>query len=67
LAAIAKRLSIPHYRLGIPIYDRLGNGHYTKVGYRGSMEVLFGIGNLFIDAEEARVKNFDENFVTGHG
>ncbi|MBD2345616.1 nitrogenase iron-molybdenum cofactor biosynthesis protein NifN [Anabaena subtropica] len=66
VAAIAKRLSIPHYRLGIPIYDRLGNGHFTKVGYRGSMEVLFAIGNLFIDAEEARVKNFHENFVTGY-
>jgi nitrogenase molybdenum-iron protein NifN len=66
LAAIAKRLSIPHYRLGIPIYDRLGNGHFTKVGYRGSMEVLFAIGNLFIDAEEGRVKNFHENFISGN-
>ncbi|MBE9237243.1 nitrogenase iron-molybdenum cofactor biosynthesis protein NifN [Anabaena aphanizomenioides LEGE 00250] len=50
---IAKRLSIPLYRLGIPIYDRLGNGLFTKVGYRGSMDVLFGIGNLFIEHEEA--------------
>ncbi|AFY47089.1 nitrogenase molybdenum-iron cofactor biosynthesis protein NifN [Nostoc sp. PCC 7524] len=57
LAAIAKRLSLPHYRLGIPIYDRLGNGLFTKVGYRGSMEVLFGIGNLFLEAEEERVKH----------
>jgi nitrogenase molybdenum-iron protein NifN len=57
VAAIAKRLSIPLYRLGIPIYDRLGNGLFTKVGYRGSMEVLFGIGNLFLEAEEERVKH----------
>ncbi|MCF4965727.1 nitrogenase iron-molybdenum cofactor biosynthesis protein NifN [Nostoc sp. CMAA1605] len=57
VAAIAKRLSIPLYRLGIPIYDRLGNGLFTKVGYRGSMEVLFGIGNLFLEAEEQRVKH----------
>lgn len=56
--AIAKRLSIPLYRLGIPIYDRLGNGQFTKVGYRGTMELLFGIGNLFLVAEEERVKNF---------
>ena len=48
--AIAKRLSIPLYRLGIPIYDRLGNGQFTKVGYRGTMELLFGIGNLFLEA-----------------
>ncbi|MBW4559108.1 MAG: nitrogenase iron-molybdenum cofactor biosynthesis protein NifN [Trichormus sp. ATA11-4-KO1] len=55
--AIAKRLEIPLYRMGIPIYDRLGNGHFTKVGYRGTMEVLFGIGNLFLEAEEERVKD----------
>ncbi|WP_017655996.1 nitrogenase iron-molybdenum cofactor biosynthesis protein NifN [Fortiea contorta] len=58
LSAIAKRLSIPLYRLGLPIYDRLGNGQFTKVGYRGTMELLFGIGNLFLEAEEERVKNF---------
>jgi nitrogenase molybdenum-iron protein NifN len=50
---IAKRLSMPLYRLGIPIYDRLGNGLFTKVGYRGTMDVLFAIGNLFIEQEEA--------------
>lgn len=50
---IAKRLSIPFYRLGIPIYDRLGNGLFTKVGYRGTMDVLFAIGNLFIEHEES--------------
>jgi nitrogenase molybdenum-iron protein NifN len=58
--AIAKRLEIPLYRMGIPIYDRLGNGHFTKVGYRGTMEVLFGIGNLFLEAEEERVKDLWE-------
>ncbi|MDP5337765.1 MAG: nitrogenase iron-molybdenum cofactor biosynthesis protein NifN, partial [Nodularia sp. (in: cyanobacteria)] len=56
VGAIAKRLSMPFYRLGIPIYDRLGNGYFTKVGYRGTMELLFGIGNLFLEAEEERVK-----------
>ncbi|ALF53418.1 nitrogenase iron-molybdenum cofactor biosynthesis protein NifN [Nostoc piscinale CENA21] len=58
VAAIAKRLSIPLYRLGLPIYDRLGNGLFTKVGYRGTMELLFGIGNLFLEAEEEHVKHF---------
>jgi len=57
LGAIAKRLSVPLYRLGIPIYDRLGNGYFTKVGYRGTIELLFGIGNLFLEAEEQRVKH----------
>ncbi|AVH73122.1 nitrogenase iron-molybdenum cofactor biosynthesis protein NifN [Nostoc sp. 'Lobaria pulmonaria (5183) cyanobiont'] len=60
VSAIAKRLSIPLYRLGLPIYDRLGNGQFTKVGYRGTMEIVYGIGNLFLEAEEARVKQFQE-------
>jgi nitrogenase molybdenum-iron protein NifN len=60
VGAIAKRLSIPLYRLGLPIYDRLGNGQFTKVGYRGTMELVFGIGNLFLEQEEARVKQFQE-------
>jgi nitrogenase molybdenum-iron protein NifN len=51
--AIAKRLSVPLYRLGIPIYDRLGNGLFTKVGYRGTMELLLGMGNLFLEQEES--------------
>ncbi|BAZ00894.1 nitrogenase molybdenum-iron cofactor biosynthesis protein NifN [Tolypothrix tenuis PCC 7101] len=62
VGAIAKRLSIPLYRLGIPIYDRLGNGQFTKVGYRGTMELLFGMGNLFLEAEEERVKHFHGDF-----
>jgi nitrogenase molybdenum-iron protein NifN len=56
--AIAKRLNIPLYRQGIPIFDRLGNGQFTKVGYRGTMQVLFDIGNLFLEEEEANVKHF---------
>lgn len=45
---IAKRLNIPLYRQGIPIFDRLGNAHSTKIGYRGTMQQLFDIANLFI-------------------
>ncbi|PMB49813.1 nitrogenase iron-molybdenum cofactor biosynthesis protein NifN [Fischerella thermalis CCMEE 5205] len=57
--AIAKRLEIPLYRQGIPIFDRLGNGQFTKVGYRGTMELLFDIGNLFLHAEETKVRDRD--------
>ncbi|MBD2777810.1 nitrogenase iron-molybdenum cofactor biosynthesis protein NifN [Iningainema tapete] len=51
--AVAKRLNIPLYRQGIPIFDRLGNGQFTKVGYRGTMQMLFDIGNLFLEQEES--------------
>jgi nitrogenase molybdenum-iron protein NifN len=45
--AIAQRLQIPLYRQGIPIFDYLGNALSTKIGYHGTMQLLFEIGNLF--------------------
>jgi hypothetical protein len=51
--AIANRLGLPLYRQGMPIFDRLGNGFFTKIGYRGTMQLLFDIGNLFLAQEEA--------------
>lgn len=52
--AIANRLGLPLYRQGMPIFDRLGNGFFTKIGYRGTMQLLFDIGNLFLAQEEAQ-------------
>ena len=56
-ATISKKLNIPLYRQGIPIYDRLGIGQYTKIGYRGTMQILFDIGNIFLEQEENSVKH----------
>lgn len=56
-ARVSKKLGIPLYRQGIPIFDRLGNGQFTKVGYRGTMQLLFDIGNLFLEEEESNVKH----------
>ncbi|MBD2516418.1 nitrogenase iron-molybdenum cofactor biosynthesis protein NifN [Nostoc sp. FACHB-973] len=53
--AIAHRLKIPLYRQGIPIFDRLDRNHLTKVGYQGTMQLLFDIGNLFFE-QEAKIK-----------
>lgn len=50
-AAIARQLGIPIHRQGMPIFDRLGNGQMTKVGYQGTMAQLFDVGNLFLEAE----------------
>ncbi|MES1022209.1 bifunctional nitrogenase iron-molybdenum cofactor biosynthesis protein NifEN [Gloeocapsa sp. BRSZ] len=50
--AIAHRLHTPFYHLGFPIFDRLGNGQRCTVGYRGTMQLLFDLGNLFLEAEE---------------
>jgi nitrogenase molybdenum-iron cofactor biosynthesis protein NifN len=52
-ANISHRLHIPLYRQGMPIFDRLGNGFSCKVGYRGTTQVLFDLGNIFLEYEEA--------------
>jgi nitrogenase molybdenum-iron protein NifN len=44
----AKRLGIPFLRMGMPIFDRLGASHIASVGYRGTRDLIFAIGNLFI-------------------
>lgn len=44
----AERLKIPFYRIGIPMFDRLGAAHQTIVGYRGTRNLIFEIGNMFI-------------------
>ncbi|MEH2442859.1 nitrogenase iron-molybdenum cofactor biosynthesis protein NifN [Nostoc sp.] len=54
--AIAQRLKIPLYRQGIPIFDRLDCSQFTKVGYRGTTQLLFDIGNLFLE-QETKVKH----------
>lgn len=51
---VSKTLGIPLYRQGLPIYDRLGNGHFASVGYRGTKEVLFRIGNILLEEEETK-------------
>lgn len=58
-ATISKRLGIPLYRQGIPIFDRLGNGQMNKIGYQGTMDILFEIGNILLEAEEAKAKDLD--------
>ena len=54
---ISDRLGIPLYRAGIPVFDRLGVTHKQQVGYRGLKEVLFDIGNIFIENHEPEVKH----------
>lgn len=48
---LAQKLHIPLYRMGYPIYDRLGNGSRCLIGYRGTMQFLFDLGNIFIELE----------------
>lgn len=66
VGSIALRLGIPLYRLGFPIFDRLGNGQRCTVGYRGMMELLFDLGNLFLEQEEAHSRKGNREQATGN-
>jgi len=44
----SERLKIPLFRIGLPIFDRLGAGHITVVGYRGGRDLIFDLANTFI-------------------
>ncbi|MCB2080854.1 MAG: nitrogenase iron-molybdenum cofactor biosynthesis protein NifN, partial [Novosphingobium sp.] len=44
----AERLGIPLFRIGIPMFDTLGAAHLVTVGYRGSRDLIFAIGNMLM-------------------
>ena len=46
----AQRLGIPLYRVGFPIFDRLGGPHRVSVGYAGTRETIFELANLLMGA-----------------
>ncbi|WP_316230096.1 nitrogenase iron-molybdenum cofactor biosynthesis protein NifN [Bradyrhizobium sp. SZCCHNR1051] len=48
----AARLKIPFYRIGFPMFDRLGAGHLLTVGYRGTRDLVFALANLIIADRE---------------
>ena len=54
---VADRLGKPLVRLGYPFFDRLGAAQQCTVGYRGSTQLLFDIGNIFLEKEEKAVAN----------
>ncbi|MFG1215379.1 nitrogenase iron-molybdenum cofactor biosynthesis protein NifN [Xanthobacter flavus] len=48
----ADRLNIPFYRIGIPMFDRIGSGHKMTVGYRGTRDLMFTLANMCIADHE---------------
>lgn len=45
----AERLGKPLLRLGIPMFDRIGNAHKCTVGYRGTRNLVYEVGNVFLE------------------
>ena len=44
----AERLDKPFFRLGFPVFDRIGNAHRVMVGYRGTRQFIFEVANLMM-------------------
>jgi nitrogenase molybdenum-iron protein alpha/beta subunit len=47
--------AFPSILHGFPMLDHLGNNHRCTVGYRGTLDMLFDIGNIFLEADQERV------------
>ena len=45
----AERLHKPLFRLGMPMFDRIGNAHICHVGYRGTRNFVYEVGNLLME------------------
>ncbi|MBK1711834.1 nitrogenase iron-molybdenum cofactor biosynthesis protein NifN [Rubrivivax gelatinosus] len=45
----AERLGLPLYRIGIPMFDRVGNAHIRQVGYRGTRDFVCAVANTLIE------------------
>lgn len=49
----AERLGVPLLRAGFPVYDRLGAAQRVTVGYQGTRNLIFELGNLLMDHADA--------------
>jgi nitrogenase molybdenum-iron protein NifN len=45
---VAARLGTDFFAAGFPVFDRLGAAQRLSVGYRGTRDLIFEIGNLFM-------------------
>jgi nitrogenase molybdenum-iron protein NifN len=44
----SERLGLPLFRVGFPIFDRLGVQHRVSLGYRGTRALLYELANVFM-------------------
>ncbi|WP_119157036.1 nitrogenase iron-molybdenum cofactor biosynthesis protein NifN [Caldimonas tepidiphila] len=45
----AERLDKPLFRIGFPVFDRVGNSHRLQVGYRGTRTLVYDFANLMLE------------------
>ncbi|MGE5506231.1 MAG: nitrogenase iron-molybdenum cofactor biosynthesis protein NifN [Actinomycetota bacterium] len=47
---LCARHGVPLFRAGFPVFDRLGAAHLVTVGYRGSRDLVFSLGNILMES-----------------
>jgi nitrogenase molybdenum-iron protein NifN len=57
----SERLGVPLLRSGYPVFDRLGAMHRCTVGYRGTRDLIFEVGNIALAGLHAHTP---EHFAT---
>lgn len=50
--SLARKLEIPHIRVGFPIHDRFGGHRVLHVGYRGAQQLFDGIVNAILEKKQ---------------
>jgi nitrogenase molybdenum-iron protein NifN len=50
---VAARLGAAFFPAGFPLFDTLGAAHSLSVGYRGSRDLIFQLGNLLMAGQHA--------------
>jgi len=66
-ARLAKRLDIPLFRMGMPVFDRVGGAMRSKVGYKGSARLLADIANVLLELEEQKLEEREHHGVSHFG
>jgi nitrogenase molybdenum-iron protein NifN len=51
---VAERLGCAFFPAGFPVFDRLGAAHQLSVGYRGSRDLIFELGNLLMTGHDPK-------------
>jgi len=59
--ASSKVGGVKHLRAGIPVFDRLGAHQRIWAGYRGTMNLIFEVGNIFLADVNETGKNVTHN------
>ena len=50
--SIARRMDVPHIRVGFPIHDRIGGQRVLHIGYRGAQQLFDQIVNTIMDQKQ---------------